>query len=179
MAEFNTPRVSRIGQTDAYLARLYEVERLETALWDVYLDSGSPLTPDQRLKSRACRALDALTADRLAARIRRDGRIAVPDDPAGDEVAAAFVALRKASWTDSMRLLRDMLAESIPVGRDFRAIFGGRDPELAAFFLAHRLALRDFVEAELAGDIERSLDPILALLGRRAPGETRLEGEQG
>ncbi len=154
------------AENDAFIARVYEVERLETALWDIFLESGAALTPDQRLKCRACRALDGQTADRLAVQIRREGRIGVPDDPAGDEVVAVFASLRKASWIDSLLLLRAMLAESVPIGREFKALYEERDPELGAVFLAHRLALRDFVEAELAGDTDRSLDPILALLGR-------------
>jgi hypothetical protein len=155
-----------IADNDAFIARMYEVERLEMALWDIFLEAGVAITPDQRLKCRACRALDGLTADRLAAQIRREGRIGVPDDPAGDEVAAVFASLRKASWIDSLLLLRAMLAESVPIGREFKALYEERNPELGAVFLAHRLALRDFVEAELAGDTDRSLDPILALLSR-------------
>jgi hypothetical protein len=176
MAEFSPARPPQVDYFDIYLARNYEVERLETALWDIFMGVDSAITPGQRLKCRACRELDALTADRLAKRMRRDGRISAPADPAGDEVAAVFTSLRKASWTDGMRRLRETLAESIPIGRDFRALFAQRDPDLAAFFVAHRLALRDFVEAELAGDTERSIGPVLALLERSDRGGMRPEG---
>ncbi len=155
-----------IDYMDRCLVRHFEIERLETAFWDVLLDSNAVLTPGQRRKCRTCRRLDQLTADRLARRIIHGQGLVLPAERTDTVVAASFGALRKASWTDCLRLMHGLLAESIPVSRDFRTLYAPRDAELGAIFLAHRLALRDFVEAELEGDGRIALAPVHALLGR-------------
>ncbi len=151
---------------DRCLVRHYEIERLETEFWDVLLDSNAMLTADQRQKCRTCRRLDQMTADRLARQIVDGQGLLLPTERADIAFTASVVALRKASWADCLHLLHGLLAESIPVSREFRTLYAPRDAELGAFFLAHRLALRDFVEAELEGDTRIALAPVHALLGR-------------
>jgi hypothetical protein len=155
---------------DEIALHLYGVEAFEVAMWDVLLGSNAAIPVYQRRKCEYCRRLDRLARDRLAEHLVRDRGLALPGPPSLAVAAAALAPLERASWTERMLVMQTIINEAIPIGRRFRTLYQRRDARLGAFFLAHRLALRDFAEAELAGETERSLDLILDLLGPAADG---------
>lgn len=150
---------------DEIALHLHGVEAFEVAMWDVLLHSNTRIQVNQRRKCECCRRLDSLARDRLAVHLVRDRGLVLPGPPSTAAVAAALAPLERASWTERMLVMQTIIVEAIPIGRRFKTLHQRRDARLGAFFLAHRLAFRDFAEAELAGETERSLDPILALLG--------------
>ena len=66
------------------------------------------------------------------------------------------------SWGELMATIGPITAQYIPLYRRIGEL-SPAERETASLLVAHEEALRDFSRAEIAGDHDRSLEPIMAL----------------
>ncbi len=118
--------------------------------------------PGQAAAMRTLATLEQRTKDAVAPALERAG-IPTDVDPETQALAAALLPGALAlSWGELMATIGPITAQYIPLYRRIGEL-SPAERETASLLVAHEEALRDFSRAEIAGDHDRSLEPIMAL----------------
>jgi hypothetical protein len=146
------------------LARAYQGEILGELLFGGIADGLED--PDQAAAMRTLATLERRTKEAVAPALERAG-VSTETDPETQALAAALLAGALAlSWGELMATFGPITAQFIPLYRRIGEL-SPADRETSSLLVAHEEALRDFSEAEIAGDRARSLQPIMALAHMR------------
>jgi hypothetical protein len=145
-------------------ARAYQGEILGELLFGGIADGLAD--PDQAAAMRTLATLERRTKEAVAPALERAG-VSTDTDPETQDLAAALLAGALAlSWGELMATFGPITAQFIPLYRRIGEL-SPAEQETARLLVAHEEALRDFSEAEIAGDRARSLQPIMALAHMR------------
>jgi hypothetical protein len=122
--------------------------------------------PDQAAAMRTLAMLERRTKEAVAPALQRAG-ISTDTDPETKALAEALLAgALTLSWDELMATFGPITAQFIPLYRRIGELRPA-EGETASLLVAHEEALRDFSEAEIAGDRAHSLEPIMALAHMR------------
>ena len=125
-----------------------------------------------RAKWRVLAELEEATGTRLAPLV--DDRTAVSLDEEIRPLDAAVVAYSQLPWQEAMQQMMTVLDPAIERFRELLAMAPEEDRETVQILFDHEVALKQFAERELAGDSQRSLAPIRAVIERaRSPQPAR------
>jgi hypothetical protein len=145
-------------------ARAYQGEILGELLFGGIADGLED--PDQAAAMRTLATLERRTKEAVAPAVERAG-VSTDTDPETQALAAALLAGALAlSWGELMATFGPVTAQFIPLYRRIGEL-SPAEQATASLLVAHEEALRDFSEAEIAGDRARSLQPITALAHMR------------
>jgi hypothetical protein len=145
-------------------ARAYQGEILGELLFGGIADELED--PDQAAAMRTLATLERRTKEAVAPALERAG-VSTDTDPETQALAAALLAGALAlSWGELMASFGPITAQFIPLYRRIGEL-SPAERETSSLLVAHEEALRDFSEAEIAGDRARSLQPIMALAHMR------------
>jgi hypothetical protein len=146
------------------LARAYQGEILGELLFGGIADGLED--PDQAAAMRTLATLERRTKEAVAPALERAG-VSTDTDPETQALAAALLAGALAlSWGELMATFGPITAQFIPLYQRIGEL-SPAERETSNLLVAHEEALRDFSEAEIAGDRARSLRPIMALAHMR------------
>ncbi|MBW2423666.1 MAG: hypothetical protein JRG86_05425 [Deltaproteobacteria bacterium] len=127
--------------------------------------------PTRRPKLRALAQLELETAERLRPIVERLGGLGDGEEAlreAGSKLAESLFP--DGDWPASMGRYAAMIE---PYVRKFQALEAAapvEDTEIMAYLVAHEQAQVSFATREAEGDVERAIEPVLALLSRPPEG---------
>jgi len=148
-----------------YLRDLHKAHRIEVSGEAVYAAAARMTRwPERRRKWQALEKLETQTKCRLASVITQLGDVAKErraDAWLGRAVAGVLACL---PWNAQMRAMRAIVVHAISFWEQLARENPQGDAPLHDYLIAHERAQLDFVQDELQGRGERSLDHVLGLL---------------
>ncbi|WP_034279417.1 hypothetical protein [Alkanindiges illinoisensis] len=125
--------------------------------------------PKQRKKWQVLAALETQTKDYFLDYLKQSQQHAKADAIAKLQASASGAALALLPWNMAMQLLEDGTKQFLQA---FKRLQQHSSPEDLAFFtyvVEHELAIQRFAQLEQQGNIEHSLQPVLALIDSGIP----------
>jgi hypothetical protein len=156
------------------LLRMFYVSEVYGAAANSYMQRAyNGLNDEQRHKLEACRLLMVETSERLLVHLTSDLGVVVRPPTRAEEMAPLIANLPFGSWHDRVMALEQICVRGVEAYRKLRGLYGESEPLLCASLMAKEIAVRDFARDELDGEVERSLDRIVGLLGPEAQQQLR------
>ena len=118
----------------------------------------------QRVKLQVLAELEEVTGNRLAP------LVADPEEPPSADayrpLQSAVAAYAALPWGVAMERMMTILDPAIERFRELLALAPAEERDTVQILVDHEVALKRFAERELAGDVDTSLDPVLAVIER-------------
>lgn len=155
---------------DGYLERVTEAYQGEVFGEAIFAAMAARADdPEAVYKWRVLGRLEAETKERLKPLVAALGG-EVREDPAGVEKGARLAEKwSQQSWGEIMGWFQAELPKYVRFFEKLEADARAEDRELLARVTAHEVALEEFAALEVAGRVNESLEPVLALLDRPPP----------
>jgi hypothetical protein len=146
--------------------KAYRGEVLGEILFGGIADQLDHDDPEHARKMRVLSTLERRTKEATAPALERAGLSTEPDPEMQATATALLPAALAMTWDDLIKTIGPITAQYIPLYQRIGEL-SPEEGETAGLLVAHEQALRDFAQAELAGDVTASLDPIAALAHMR------------